>query len=280
MKGENAPLRPEDYTEPRCVLCDPPFGAEPEIRSVPQQRIIAKMDEYMSRRDYAGAERHLLYWMEEAKLGRDLRGQLLLCNELIGHYRKTGEREKALARIDEALSLVDALDFDGTISAGTTFVNAATALSAFGEPERALELFTQAKRIYEEGAGTPPQLLGGLYNNMALVCAALRRFSEAHALYDCAMDCMAAAPGGALEQAITCLNRADAVAAEHGAEGGEPEIAALLDLAWALLHAPDAPKNGYCAFVYEKCAPSFSYYGRFADAEDLTKEAEAIYEGT
>ena len=57
------------------------------IRPVPQQRIIEKMDEYMSRRDYAGAERHLLYWLEEAAQGQDLRGQLLIRNELIGHYR-------------------------------------------------------------------------------------------------------------------------------------------------------------------------------------------------
>ena len=89
---------------------------------------------------------------------------------------------------------------------------------------------------------------------------------------------MADVPGGALEQAITCLNRADAVMAERGAEDGETDVAALLDRAWALLHAPDVPKNGYCAFVYEKCAPSFSYYGRFADAMDLKKESEELYE--
>ena len=47
-------LRPEDYAEPRCVLCDEPYGAEPEIRAVPQERIVRKMNEYMARRDYPG----------------------------------------------------------------------------------------------------------------------------------------------------------------------------------------------------------------------------------
>ena len=64
----------------------------------------------MSRRDYAGAERHLLYWMEEAKRGHDRRGQLMLANELIGHYRKVGERDSAFARIDEALRLLEELE--------------------------------------------------------------------------------------------------------------------------------------------------------------------------
>ena len=43
-------------------------GSADAIRPVPQQRIIEKMNEYMSRRDYAGAQRHLLYWLEEAEL--------------------------------------------------------------------------------------------------------------------------------------------------------------------------------------------------------------------
>ena len=278
MQQNSTPLTPEDYAEPRCVLCEPPFGAKPEIRAVPQQRIIEKLDEYMSRRDYAGAERHLLYWMEEARLGSDARGQLMLCGELIGHYRKTGEREKCFARIDEALALLDALDFGGTLSAGTTWVNAATALSAFGAYERALTLFEKARAVYEQNETTQPQFLGGLYNNMALVYVALGRSAEAHGLYDAAMECMARVKGGELEQAITCLNRADAVAAERGEEQGEEEIAALLDRAWALLHAPGPARDGYYAFVCEKCAPTFSYYGRFADADELEKEAEAIYE--
>ncbi len=280
MNDTNAPLSPEDYVEPRCVLCDEPYGAEPQARPVPQQRIIEKLDDYMSRRDYAGAERHLLYWLEEAKLGRDARGELLLCNELIGHYRKTGNREKALAFAERALALLRALDFEGTISSGTTYTNAATAYNAFGENERALELFEKARAVYEANANTEPRLLGGLYNNMALTLAALRRFPEARALYERAMDVMGKVPGGEPEQAITCLNMADAVAAEVGAEAGEALIFALLDRAEALLDEPSVPRDGYYAFVCEKCAPTFSYYGYFLTAEELNKRAEKIYERT
>ena len=278
MKDDYGPLREEDYAEPRCVLCMDAPGAE-NVRSVPQRRIIEKMDAYMARRDYAGAERHLLYWLAEAELGHDDRGRLMLLGELVGHYRKTGERDKALRRVGELLTLLDEGDFDGTVSAGTAYVNAATALSAFNEPERALKLFEKARAVYESSAHTQPQLLGGLYNNMALVLVTLGRFDEAQALYDRAMEQMAQVPGGALEQAVTCLNRADAALAARGAEDAEAEIAALLDRAWALLHDEAVPRDGYCAFVFEKCAPSFAFYGRFADAEDLKKEAEALYEG-
>ncbi len=280
MDNHNAPLRPEDYAEPRCLLCDEPYGAAPEVRPVPQQRIIEKMDDYMSRRDYAGAERHLLYWLEEAKLGRDLRGELLVRNELVGHYRKTGDREKAMQNAAEALELLKTLDFAGTISAGTTYVNAATAYNAFGENEAALPLFEEAKKVYESSPRTDPALLGGLYNNMALTCVSLGRFDRAFPLYEQAMDVMGKVPGGKLEQAITCLNMADAVEAEQGMEQGERRIYELVDKAYDLLQDLEAPRDGYYAFVCEKCAPSFSHYGYFSAARELKQIAEELYDRT
>ena len=278
MSDTTNALRPEDYEEPACLLCGEPYGAEPKPEPVPQQRIIQKLDAYMSRRDYAGAERHLRYWLEEARRVRDLRGQLLVCNELIGHYRKVGDRENAFAMTDEALRLLKVLDFEDAVSGGTTYVNAATACSAFGEHERALALFEKARAVYESNPGTRPHLLGGLYNNMALACQALGRYDEAFALYDKAMELMGQVRGGALEQAITCLNRADAVAGQLGLEDCETTINALLEQAWNLLQDERAPRDGYYAFVCEKCAPTFSYYGWFAAAEELQQTAEALYE--
>lgn len=273
MTDRDKPLRPEDYEEPSCPLC----MEQSDVRPIPQQRVAQKLDDYMSRRDYAGAERHLLYWLEEARLGRDLRGELFLCNELVGHYRKTANRDAALRFIERALALLDALGFTDGVSAGTTLVNAATALSAFDEHERALELFERARVIYEADS-VRPQLLGGLYNNMATVCAALGRYGEAFALYERAMEQMALVRGGALEQAVTCLNMADAVAAEQGAEAGEARIAELLDRAEALLRDESIPHDGYYAFVCEKCAPGFAHYGWFAAARDCRDAAKEIYE--
>ncbi|MBQ8952792.1 MAG: tetratricopeptide repeat protein [Clostridia bacterium] len=255
------------------------FDRPGQVRPIPQARVIEKMDEYMSRRDYAGAERHLLYWLEEARAGGDLRGALMLRNELVGHYRKTGERDKAFASADAALKLLDELDFGSTISAGTTYVNIGTAMNAFGENERALALFEKARPLYEESAATRPALLGGLYNNMALTCVSLRCFDEALSLYEKAMAQMAKAPNGALEQAITCLNMANLIEDRDGLEQGEQAIFELVDRAAALLHEPLLPHDGYYAFVCEKCAPTFEYYGYFAEAEQLNGEAERIYAG-
>jgi tetratricopeptide (TPR) repeat protein len=271
-------LEPEDYAEPRCLLCDEPYGVTPEVRSVPQQRIIEKMNDYMSRRDYAGAERHLLYWLEEAKLGMDKRGELMLRNELVGHYRKTGEKDKAFENAESALALIDGLEFDGTISSGTTYINIATAYNAFGENEKSLPLFAKAREVYEANANTAPELLGGLYNNMALVLTALCRYGEALELYEKAIQVMENVDGGKLEQAITCLNMADTYEAMLGTEKAESKTQELLDRAYALITDKDLKRDGYYAFVCEKCAPSFSYYGYFLAANELKNTAEEIYE--
>lgn len=271
-------LRPEDYEEPRCLLCETPGARENPVRMVPQQRIIQKLDDYTSRRDYAGAERHLKYWLAEAADGHDRRGELMIRGELIGHYRKMGNRTAALEQVEAALALLKELGFEETRSGGTTYVNAATACSAFGEHERAMGLFERARKVYEADEKTSPELLGGLYNNMALCCAALGRYKEASACYEKALAVMDAVPGGELEQAITWLNMADAAVAEKGMEESEGLIREYLDKAFDLLTHTGAPRDGYYAFVCEKCAPVFSYYGYFLAAQELEETAKRIYE--
>ena len=70
---------------------------------------------------------------------------------------------------------------------------------------------------------------------------------------------------------------ADVLEAQYGMEEKESDIFSLLDQALSLLENADAPRDGYYAFVCEKCAPVFSYYGYFMAAEELTGQAEAIY---
>ncbi len=277
MNDNKGFLGPEDYAEPRCLLCDEPYGVTPEVKAVPQQRIIEKMNDYMSRRDYAGAERHLLYWLEEAKLGHDKGGELMIRNELVGHFRKTSEKEKAFESAKEALRLVDELDFDGTVSSGTTYINVATAYNAFGENEKSIELFKKALNAYENN-NTSPELLGGLYNNMALTYVALGEYQNAYPLYEKALKVMEKVEGGVLEQAITYLNIADALEAENGIEKVENKVFDLVDRAYDCLNDKNVKRDGYYAFVCEKCAPSFSYYGYFAAAKELNERAESIYE--
>ena len=270
-------LRAEDYAEPRCLLCDEPHGAKPKPKHIPQQRVLAKFDEHTSRNDYAGAERHMLYWLDEARLGSDLQGQFQIQNELMGLYRKTAQEEKAFHAADEALSLAREMGIEEQVGGATAFLNAATVCNAFDRPAQSLPLFERARSVYEKNLPPDDPRMGGLYNNMALTLVSLGRYDEADALFRRALDVMAKAPNGALEQAITHLNMADAAYAQSGNDADDA-INDHLETALGLLEDETLPRNGYYAFVCEKCAPTFICYGWNAYGEELQERAREIYE--
>lgn len=276
--NEKTPLNREDYTDPQCPFCTDQYEAEPPIRPIPATRVIEKLDAFLDRNDYAGAERLLLYWVNEAGLGRDLRGEFQLRNELMGLYRKLGRRESAMENSDRALALIGKCGIENTVSAGTAYVNAATVRKAFGMADAAIPFFEKARAIYEANLKPNDPLLAGLCNNMGLALTDLGRFPEARELYAKALSIMSGIANGEPEAAVTYLNLANLEEAESGLENGSEAIDACLAAARELLETKTLPHDGNYAFVCEKCAPTFGYYGHFAYAAELTERANAIYE--
>ena len=271
-------LEKEDYIEPNCVLCGKPgeeVGAEP----VPVGRILDKLREYEDRSDWEAVERHLKYWLAEAEANHDERGQLMLNNELMGYYRKQGRQEEAFAHADRATELVGKLGMEDTVTAGTTWVNAGTVREAFGDPVGGLTFFEMARANYEKNLSGSDGRLGGLYNNMALALSVCGRYDEAEEMFRKAIAVMKQQEYGELEQAITWLNMADAAEAALGAEAAEEKVGDYLDTAEELLDTESLPRNGYYAFVCEKCAPVFGHYGYFATEAELMRRAKEIHDG-
>ena len=266
-------LAKDDYEEPQCLL-----NMHPEITSIPIGRIIDKLDFYLNRNDYSAAEQHLEYWLSEAEACHDMRGKLTVLNEQIGLFRKTGKEAECLAAIAEGLALAKSLDMEQSVTYGTTLINAATGYKAFGKAADALPLYRKAQSIYESALDPSDGRLGGLYNNMALALTELKDFSEAENLFHKAIEVMQKQENGALEVAITRLNIADLIAAGSGLEDGAEEIEKQLLEAEKLLDTEDLPRDGYYAFVCEKCAPVFGYYGFFMTEQELNRRAREIHE--
>jgi len=267
-------LEKEDYVDPHCVLCGKPGEVQP-TEPVPMDRILDRLRIYEDANDWEKAERHLLYWLAEAEQNGDLRGRLMLNNELMGFYRKQGDREKAIAHAEKAESLVTVLGMEETVTAGTTWVNIGTVREAFGDPAAGLTFFRKARVNYERLLPREDSRLAGLYNNMALALTAVGDYEEAGKLFRVALDVLERQGNGQLEQAITWLNMADALCAADGAEGGEgtteETIEEYLSRAMSLLDTPEIPRNGYYAFVCEKCAPVFGHYGYFLQEAELNR---------
>ena len=241
------------------------------------ERVLTKLDEFLSRNDYASAEKHILYWIKEADCVNDKRCKLLLTNELAGLYRKLSRQEDALNTVQDALKLVEDMGIENNIGAGTTYINCATVLKAFGKADESIPLFEKSLKIYKEKLEDNDKRFGGLYNNMALSLVDLKKFQEAYELYEKAISIMEKWDDGMLEVAITYLNIASAKEAEIGLEDSESIIEEYLYKAMKILDEHEN-KDGYYAFVCEKCASVFGYYGFFVYQNDLTKRAREIYE--
>ena len=244
---------------------------------IPTDRVLEKLDGFFAKNDTAAAKRHLLYRLSEAQMLGDNRGALLLNNELMGLCRKLGQRDEALDYAQKALALVEKMGIVQNVGAATTYLNSATVYKAFNRPQDALLLYEKAKNIYGQQLRPDDDRLAGLYTNMALALVDLERFQEADSLYRQALSVLENVPDKVPEMAITYLNMATAAEKQYGQKAA---LDALLEQAKALLESCREQTDGNYAFVCEKCASVFGYYGDEMYARNLLERSRRIYEGT
>jgi len=247
---------------------------------IPKDRILDKLDSLLADNDYAGAKRLLQYWFDEAKLGGDRHGVLLIENEWMGLCRKLGEKEDALKHAQNALDLVGEMGIGDSVGAATTYLNSATVCKAFGLAEDALNLFRIAREIYERDLAPTDDRLAGLYNNTGLALVDVGEYAQARELYEKALSILGDIPQKEPEMAITCLNLASAAEAEYGLEEAQRMIAEFCDRAKTYLEIGRDRRDGGYAFACEKCASVFGFYGYEDYARVLLERCRRIYEGT
>lgn len=246
--------------------------------AVYRNRMLEKLDEYLKFNDYESAKKHLLYWLGEAESAGEEKTVLLIFNELMGLCRKLGEAEEAQNYAHKALEKIKFLGIENNTGAATTYLNSATVFKAFNKADMAMPLFEKAQAIYEKNLSPTDDRLGGLYNNMALALVDLKRYKEAYSFYEKALKVMSGICKKEPEQAITILNMASAAEAELGLEQAEDRIREYIEKAIELLDSCKDRTDGNYAFVCEKCASVFGYYGYFYYENQLNERIRSIRE--
>lgn len=266
-----------DYAEPSCPLSDGKDFYYPDkdapLGRIPIKRIIDKLDSLFAKNEHQEIGKFLNYWKNEAIILKDKRGELEIENELIGHYRMQNDSVKGIESINRALILCDELGQSNLSSGATIFINCATAYKAFKMAEKGLPLFIKAEDIYKKTLSKNDERFGGLYNNFALTYSDLGKFKEAEESYFKALEIMSKVPRGEAEAAITYVNLAHL----YEKFNLDEKINECLENAFNLLQSKNLPHNGYYAFVLDKCAPSFKYFGYNYLSQCMMKEVEEIY---
>jgi tetratricopeptide (TPR) repeat protein len=242
-------------------------------------RILSKLDGLFARKEYAEAERLLRYWEQEGERSGDDKVYYLAVNEQMGLYRKLSRKDDALSAVRKMLRYLDRTGRRMSIEGATALLNAGTVYKAFEMSEEGLPFFEEAAFVYEELLKPDDKRLAGLYNNMSSALSDTGRLDEALELCEKALGILAKKPGNEAEEAITYLNMTAMYEARDGREKAETDIEHCLTEAWKkLMAAAPVTEEGYLAFVYEKCAPTFGYYGWFMAGNELQKRAEEIYD--
>jgi tetratricopeptide (TPR) repeat protein len=257
-----------------CPACK---KASREGGRIPVARIIEKLDAHFKKNDLEGAKRLLEYWQSEAISLSDESGELSVVNELLGLYRKISYKtgaEKAILRAEELLSKTKRED---TVSGATVMLNAATTCKAFGMLEKAITLYERVYEIYKAKLSPDDTLFSAFYNNYSTALVDAERYEEALEYYRRAVSITEQSVSTLLDCAITYINMAHLYEKRNGIEASE--IEELLLKAEEIFEDERIEKDSYYAFVAEKCAPSFDYFGFFMTALNLKKKSREIYEG-
>lgn len=272
-------LNGEDYKEPSCALCGGkefynPEKDQPKGR-VPIMRIIEKVNEFFNKNDMIGAGALLEYWENEAKQLGDKNGELSIMSELIGYYRKNNKKELSEKASARALELIDDLRLNGTVSAATLYLNIATALKAFGSPEKAVDYYKKTLSIYEKHLDKNDTRFAGLFNNMALALVDVKKYDQAIEYYKKAIFIMSNAEDGEPDEAISYVNLAHLY---YETNKGKELVEDCLFSAYELLNKEGIKENGYLAYVLEKCAPSYGFFGFNLIEKEMNDRSKKLYE--
>lgn len=251
-----------------------------EIGRIPVREVIGELDRILEKNQTEKAETHLLQWLEKADREGDWRAQLTILNELTGLYRSMGKRDEGLEAAERGIRLAESHGMEKTVTGGTTFLNAATTMKAFGRAEEAMTWYRKAEAVYNRLLDPGDYRFAGLYNNMGLAWTDLGWYETALDCYGKALELMERLPGGAMELAVTWVNLACLYEKkEQDLEKREEATGACLEKAMEFLDDPSQPRDGYYAFTCTKCAPTFGHFGYFMAERSLLQRAEEIYGG-
>lgn len=133
------------------------------------------------------AEKYMVSVLEEAKKENNNGIALQLCNELIGYYRQTSEKEKLLEIINETHKTLSDMGDSESLNFATSMLNIANAYRSIGELEAAKEYYDKTQEIYdiairENRLDKDDMCIAGLYNNMSLLYQEEAKYDLAHSL--------------------------------------------------------------------------------------------------
>ncbi len=172
------------------------------------EEIFATIDRMYTEGEGGKVEEYILGKLSEAtKLG-DEPVMVQLLNELIGHYRETGEFEKLKLFASKLLNILENGSLKGSMAHATSLLNIANAYRAAGMLRESNVLYREVKSYYDENVAPDSMLYASLLNNMSLLFQEMGDHESAADCLERALGISLLYPECRIEQATTYANLA------------------------------------------------------------------------
>lgn len=172
------------------------------------EQILKELDYLFATCQIDRVESYLKIKLEEAAAEADTRAMISLMNEIIGHYRETGDFPKAYHYCGEALKLLKRLGLEGTVPYATTLLNVANAYRAGGRLEESMVQYQAVLLLYQGRIPEKDMRWASLYNNMSLLYQELHDYESACACLEKALAIVSVHNDARIETATTYTNLA------------------------------------------------------------------------
>ena len=197
---------------------------------------------------------------------------LQILNELIGHYRETGEWEKAFEITDRAVYIAGRIYPTESIPYATTLLNAASMYRAAGKLQMSRDMYHEVEKIYAVTLDSNDMLYASLYNNEALLYQEEGEFPKAKALLLKALD-IDKANGKEYEEAVSLAN----IAATMIQTGEHEEALKAAEGSVALFESLGVKDQHLCA-AFSAMGSYYYIKGKFEPAAACFKQGMEIME--
>lgn len=172
------------------------------------EKILTEYDSMFGNYSLSEIEAFLLKNIDEAQKNHEKQILITLLNELIGFYRDTTQKEKALKNCVLLNNLLIELNLQGSIPYATSLLNIANAFRAFDSANEALKLFENVELIYKNTLSSNDFMFASLYNNWSLAYQELNDYEKAAKLLKKALFIVDSYSEALIPQATTRTNLA------------------------------------------------------------------------
>ena len=172
------------------------------------ESILSEYDSMFGKNSLKEIENYLVVKIDQAQAEGESGILVTLLNEIIGFYRDTTQREKALLRCEQLQVVLKEMRLEGRIDYATSLLNVANAYRAFGLFEESLKLYHVVEDTYKGQVAPADFMYASLYNNWSLLYQEMEDYEAARDMLEEALTIVECYEDAVIEQATTKTNLA------------------------------------------------------------------------